>query len=73
METKCSLETKVLSVSEKIIEDLVDGISFQDFTVRLKKELDLLGVDLLKVVQESNDQKLYGGTKEAGGDDKEGK
>ena len=51
-------ETKPLSIAKKMLEVLEYGISFQDFEAQLKKELDQLGVDLLKVVLESLDQQL---------------
>jgi hypothetical protein len=52
------VEAKILSVSEKFLEVLECGISFQDFEAQLKKELDQLGVDLLKDLLESLDQQL---------------
>ena len=52
------VEAKILSVSEKILEVLEDGSSFLEFEAQLKKELDQLGVDLLRVVLESLDQQL---------------
>ena len=56
MEVIRLVEAKILSVSEKILEVLEDGSSFLEFEAQLKKELDQLGVDLLKVVLESLDQ-----------------
>ncbi|HHX75061.1 MAG TPA: ISLre2 family transposase, partial [Firmicutes bacterium] len=43
------VEAKFLSVAEKILEVLADGVDFVSFEDQLKKELDNLGCDLLKV------------------------
>jgi len=58
MEVIRLVEEKILSVSEKMLEVLDDGCSFQEFEADLKKKLDQLGVELLKVVLESLDQQL---------------
>jgi hypothetical protein len=52
------VEAKVLSVTEKILEVLEGGSDYLTFEAQLKKELDSLGCDLLKVVLEALDQKL---------------
>lgn len=51
------VESKFLSVSEKILEFLADGSSYQQLEAQLKKELDQLGCDLLKTVLESLDDR----------------
>ena len=61
METIRLVEQKILSVSEKVLGVLAEGIGFQAFEAQLKKELDQLGVDLLQVVLEALDQKLLNG------------
>jgi hypothetical protein len=42
------VEAKVLSVTEKILKVLGDGIDFLNFEAQLKKELDNLGCELLR-------------------------
>lgn len=55
MEVIRLVESKILSVSEKFLEFLQDGASYQDLEAQLKKDLDQLGCELLKVVLESLD------------------
>lgn len=60
MEVVRLVETRILSVAEKILEILAGGSDYLSFEAQLKKELDNLGCDLLKTVLEALDQKLYG-------------
>lgn len=53
------VEAKVLSVTEKILKVLGDGIDFLNFEVQLKKELDNLGCGLLKAVIEELDEQIF--------------
>ena len=55
MEVIRLVESKILSVSENILEFLKDGISYHDLEAHLKKDLDQLGCELLKIVLESLD------------------
>jgi len=52
------VDSKILSVVEKIFAVLEGGIDYRTFEAQLKKELDGLGRDLLKVVIEALDQQL---------------
>jgi len=52
------VEAKTLLVGEKILEVLEGGIDYLSFEAQLKRELDQLGCDLLKIVLEALDQKL---------------
>src|SRR5690606_31432165 len=53
------VEAKVLSVTEKILKVLGDGIDFLNFEAQLKKELDNLGCELLKAVIEELDEQIF--------------
>ena len=53
------VEAKFLSVAEKILEVLADGVDFVSFEDQLKKELDNLGCDLLKVVIEELEEQIF--------------
>lgn len=53
------IEEKTLSVSAKVLEVLAKGINYNSFELELKKELDNLGCDILKVVIESLEQKIF--------------
>ena len=57
MEIIRSVEEKILSVSEKILEALEDGCTYQDLETNLKKQFDQLGCEILKVFLETLDQK----------------
>ena len=48
MEIIRSVEEKVLSVAAKVLEVIAREVSYKDFEMILKKELDGLGCDLLK-------------------------
>ena len=52
------LESKILPFSEKVLEFLADGCSFPEFLTQLKQELDVLGLDIVKTVLETLDEKL---------------
>ena len=52
------VDEKVLSVTEKIFKLLEGGVTYQEFEVDLKQELDGLGCEILKVVLEETDQRL---------------
>lgn len=58
MEIVRLVEEKVLSVATKVLEVLEGEVSYQDFEVILKKELDGLGSDVLKVVLEELDREI---------------
>ena len=47
------VEAKTLLVGEKILEILEGGIDYLGFEAQLKRELDQLGCDLLKIVLEA--------------------
>src|SRR5690554_1195274 len=53
------VETKVLSMVEKILEVLEEGNDYLSFEAELKKELDNLGCEILKTVLEELDEKIH--------------
>lgn len=58
MEIVRLVEEKVLSVTAKVLEVLEGEVSYQDFEMTLKKELDGLGCEVLKVVLEELDREI---------------
>ena len=46
------VEAKILLVAEQILKVLDGGVDFLNFEVQLKKEMDNLGCELLKIVIE---------------------
>jgi len=58
MEVVRLVEEKVLSVTAKVLEMIEGEISYQSFETGLKKELDGLGCEILKLVLEELDQEL---------------
>jgi len=57
MEIVRLVESKFLSVAEKILEVLEGNCDFRAFEAKLKKELDSLGCEILKEVLETLDRK----------------
>ena len=53
------VESKFLSVAEKILEVLAGGSDYLTFEAKLKEELDSLGCEILKEVLEALEQKLH--------------
>ncbi len=51
-------EEKVLSVAAKVLEVLHEEVSYQNFEMLLKEELDGLGCEILKLVLEELDQEI---------------
>lgn len=58
MEIVRLVEEKVLSVTAKVLEVLEGEVSYQDFEMTLKKELDGLGCEVLKLVLEELDREI---------------
>jgi len=58
MEIVRLVEEKVLSVAAKVLEVLEGEVSYQDFEMILKEELDGLGCEVLKVVLEELDREI---------------
>ena len=58
MEIVRLVEEKVLSVAAKLIAVLEGQVSYQDFEMILKEELDGLGCEVLKVVLEELDREI---------------
>ena len=58
MELVRVVEEKILSVVTKALEVLAGGVSYQSFETILKKELDGLGCEMLKLVLEELDREL---------------
>jgi len=52
------VEEKVLSVTAKVLEVLEGEVSYRDFEMTLKKELDGLGCEVLKAVLEELDREI---------------
>jgi len=52
------VEEKVLSVVEKVFKVFEEELDYQSFEAGLKKELDSLGCDILKILLEELDQQL---------------
>lgn len=53
------VEKNVLSVTEKFLEVLSEGISYTNFEMELKKELDGLGCEILRTVLEALEEKTF--------------
>lgn len=53
------VETKILLVAEEILKVLDGGVDFLNFEVQLKKELDNLGCELLKIVIEELEKQIF--------------
>ena len=53
------VETKILLVAEEILKVLDGGVDFLNFEVLLKKELDNLGCELLKIVIEELEKQIF--------------
>ncbi len=53
------VEKKILSVTEKILEVLVDGTDYTSFEMALKGELDGLGREILGTVVEALEKKIF--------------
>ncbi len=53
------VETKFLLVAKKILETLEGKTDYLSFEMALKKELDGLGCEVLEVLLESLEQKIY--------------
>ena len=53
------VETKILLVAEEILKVLDGGVDFLNFEVQLKKEMDNLGCELLKIVIEELEKQIF--------------
>jgi len=58
MEIVRLVEEKVLSVTAKVLEVLQGEVSYQNFEMILKKELDGLGCEVLKLLLEELDREI---------------
>ena len=53
------VEKKILLMAEKILEVLDRGIDYRSFEVGLKKELDGFGCEILALVLEALEEKIF--------------